>query len=344
MRLLIGLLLGITLVTPATAQKKKPSAFDVEAKEYLGTPQSEASSKRGLEYLAKRQQADGHWKTKSYDADPAVSGLCTLAFLAAGHQPGRGKYGAVLTRAVDYLVEHVQKNGLVHNDGSAGPPMYGHGFATLALAELYGMTGRADLRPKLENAISLIVATQNKEGGWRYQPQVQDADISVSTAQIVALRAAHNAGIKVPPDTVKNAVIYLQKCWNKNDGGFAYQANSGGSGPARTSAAVLCLYLCGEQDTKECKGGIEYLRKHPFKTDEWAWREHLFYSYYYGTQAMYQVGGDDWKNWFTMVRERLIKSQQADGRWEDGPGDEYATAMAVLALQVPAGLLPIYQK
>ena len=31
--------------------------------------------------------------------------------------------------------------------------MYGHGFATLALAELYGMTHRADVRPKLEDAL-----------------------------------------------------------------------------------------------------------------------------------------------------------------------------------------------
>ena len=55
--------------------------------------------------------------------------------------------------------------------------MYGHGFATLALAEVYGMTRRRDLKPKIEAAIHLIEDTQNidgqprLDGGWRYQPR-----------------------------------------------------------------------------------------------------------------------------------------------------------------------------
>ena len=64
-----------------------------------------------------------------------------------------------------------------------------------------------------------------------------------------------------------------------------------------------------------------------------------------GVKEFYQVGGAPWKSWFTMLRERLIdKQSKSEGSWTDSPGREYATAMAVLALQVPAGLLPIYQK
>src|SRR5215470_3780844 len=92
------------LFCSSDARAQKPGdAFNVEAREYLGTPQSEAAVNRGLEYLAKQQQADGHWNSGSYQADSAVSGLCTMAFLASGHQPGRGKYGILLDRASDYL-------------------------------------------------------------------------------------------------------------------------------------------------------------------------------------------------------------------------------------------------
>ncbi len=341
---LLGLLaLGLLVPKPASAQRKDP--FDVEAREYLGTPESEAAVKKGLEFLAARVQPDGHWSSGGLSADAAITGLCTMAFLSAGHQPGRGKYGDMLTKSVDWLAESVQQSGFVNRPGSgSGQPMYGHGFATLAIAELYGMTKRSDLRPKLESAVRLILATQNAEGGWRYQPQVADADISVTAVQLLALRAAHNAGIKVPDEPVKRAVGYIKKCANNKDGGFSYQSGSRGSGPGRTGAALTVLALCNEKDSAEYKGGLQFMHEHPIDKYEWMYREHYMYAMYYCTQAFYQVGGAEWKGWFVPIRQRLISQQQKAGNWQDSPGDEYATAMGVLVLQVPAGLLPIYQK
>ena len=333
-------------IIPGAGQEKKQDPFDVEAREYLGTPQSEAAVQKGLDFLAKQQQPDGHWVSGNYQNDTAISGLCALAFLSAGHQPGRGKYGEALTRAVDWLADSVQKSGLVGGrGGTAGPPMYGHGFATLALAEIYGMTKRADFRSKLDSAIQLIVMAQNAEGGWRYQPTASDADISVTAVQFLALKAAHNAGIKVPEETIKKAVGYIKRCANNVDGGFSYQASSRGSGPARTGAGVTCLLLAGEKSSSECLAGIQYLIEHPLEAYEWAYRQHEYYAYYYCTQAFYQVGGSAWKSWFVRMRDRLVARQDSsNGNWRDNPGNEYATAMAVLTLQVPAGLLPIYQK
>jgi hypothetical protein len=345
------------LVCRSSAQKP-PNPFDVEAREYYGTPESELAVRKGLEYLAQKQAANGHWDSGIYRDDAAVSGLCTLAFLSAGHQPGRGKYGDILNRAADYLADSVQRNGLVGRGGSAGPPMYGHGFATLCLAELYGMTKREDFRTKVEAAVNLIVTAQNSEGGWRYQPGSTDADISVTAVQVLALRAAANAGIKVPAEPVKKAIAYIKRCANNMDGGFSYQVSQHGSGPARTGAAVTCLMISGEKSAPETQEGIRYLMEHPLETDEWQYRQHEFYAYYYCTQAFYQVGGDKWKQWFTGytspksgkaqkgIRDRLVDRQASDGAWEErsGVGREYATAMAILVLQVPAGLLPIYQK
>src|SRR5215207_2156141 len=112
--------------------------------------------------------------------------------------------------------------------------MYGHGFATLFLAEIYGMTGNEEVKEKLSNAVKLIQRTQNHEGGWRYQPAPYDADISVTITQVMALRAARDAGIKVEKEVMEKAIGYIKKC-QCGDGGFSYVAGQGsGSGFARS--------------------------------------------------------------------------------------------------------------
>ena len=339
------------------------SPWDVEAREYLGTPESEAAVEHGLAYLASTQLADGHWSSGGYRGDVGITGLCLLSFLASGHQPGRGKYGLVLNEAVDFLANCVQMSGqigttgLIYNSGGqSGPPMYGHGFATLALAEVYGMSRRRDLKPKIEAAVKLIEDCQNQDGqlqhdgGWRYRPVQGEADISVTVVQVLALRAARNAGLNVPQSTIDRAIAYMRRCFNPNDGGFLYQVRQGGSGPARTGAGVLSMLMAGLRDSPECQGGLHYLKNHPMSQQyEWPYKEHLYYALYYVTQAMYQAGGDYWRSWYTKIRDRLIRTQAADGDWGSSPdtseaGLPYATAMSVLVLQVPAGLLPIYQK
>ncbi len=370
--MLLGFLCTMSAL-PTHAQKKLTSVpprkavvspWDVEAREYLGTPESERAVDKGLQYLAGRQLADGHWSSGGYTADVGITALSLLAFLAAGHQPGRGRYGLVLNEAVEFLAKSVRMDGrfgatgLVHSDpsiGQSGQPMYGHGFATLALAEVYGMTRRRDLKPKIEAAIHLIEDTQNidgrprLDGGWRYQPGMGDADISVTVVQVLALRAARNAGIKVTQSTIDRALGYMKRCANNYDHGFSYQVQIHQSGPARTGAGVLSLLMAGMRDSPECQGGLQYLVNHPLNgQNEWPYREHFFYTIYYVTQAMYQAGGDYWKHWYPGIRDMLVKKQDADGNWGNfgysEAGTEYATAMSILVLQVPAGLLPIYQK
>lgn len=370
--MLLGFLCAMGVV-PSNAQKKPTAApprkavvspWDVEAREYLGTPESERAVEKGLQYLAAHQLPDGHWSSGGYTADVGITALSLLAFLASGHQPGRGRFGLVLNEAVDFLARSVRMDGkfgatgLVRSDpsiGQSGQPMYGHGFATLALAEVYGMTRRRDLKPKIEAAIHLIEDTQNidgqpkLDGGWRYQPGMGDADISVTVVQVLALRAARNAGLKVTQSTIDRAIAYMKRCSNTSDGGFSYQVQIHQSGPARTGAGVLSLLMAGMRDSPQCQGGLNYLVNHPYESrTEWTYREHFFYTIYYVTQAMYQAGGDYWKRWYPGMRDFLVHKQDSDGNWGSfgysEAGSEYATAMAILVLQVPAGLLPIYQK
>ncbi len=316
-------------------------SLESDARDYLGTPATEAAARRALAYLARTQLPNGAWDGNGYRAEVAIAGLSALAFMSAGHQPDRGPYGRHLRKVTDYLAESCQRSGLILNPTSqAGPPMYGHGFATLALAELYGMTRRSDLRDPLENAVSLIIRTQNDEGGWRYLPRIADADMSVVVCQVMALRAAANAGVRVPKQITSRAVAYVKRCANNDDGGYSYMPSRKDSGLARTGAGVLCLIVMGERNAPECLRGLEYLSNHT-PTNE---RRHPFYAHYYCTQAAYQAGGKHWRYWYPLLSQHLLSTQRDDGSWYDGPGSAYATAMGVLALQVPAALLPIYQK
>jgi len=105
-----------------------------------------------------------------------------LAFMAAGNLPGRGKYGDNVQKA---RFCHRQHAGIgVDRLGQLARSMYGHGFATLFLGEVYGMTQDEDVKEKLQKAVRLIQKTQNREGGWRYTPAPIDADISVTICEI----------------------------------------------------------------------------------------------------------------------------------------------------------------
>ena len=160
------------------------------------SPKARNTIDAALKYLAARQNEDGSWDEGSYGRPTASTALAGLAFMSDGHVPGRGAYGENVSKALDYVLASAQPNGLLEY-GVPHHAMYSHGYATLFLAEAWGMTARSDVRDKLKSAVDLIARTQNREGGWRYQPRVADADISVTIVQIVALRAAANAGIAV---------------------------------------------------------------------------------------------------------------------------------------------------
>ena len=145
--------------------------------------------------------------------------------------------------------------------GASGGNMYCHGMATLALSQLYGMTGDDEVKPVLKKAVDLIVRCQSQEGGWRYNPEPTGADISVTIMQVMALRAAKNSGMHVPDATLKKAIEYINTCYDPPSGGFTYMPGSRQPGFARTAAGVCVLQLTGAYDAKEIPKAIEYLKR-----------------------------------------------------------------------------------
>src|SRR5205823_10567380 len=228
------------------------------------TPQQQAAVDKGLAWLASRQARDGSYGGDGMGRHAGITGLAGLAFMQAGNLPGRGKYGDNVTRCVDFVLSASTESGLVSADNSQGP-MYGHGFATLFLAEVYGMTGDDRVKEKLQKAVRLIERTQNNEGAWRYMPVPYAADISVTICRVMALRAARDAGIKVEKDVIDKSIKYVISCQNP-DAGFSYQSpRSGGgsqSGFARSGAGVAALYYAGVFEGDNVQRGLKYVAQY----------------------------------------------------------------------------------
>ncbi len=300
--------------------------------------------KQGLQYLANQQAENGSFGRGRFSNHVAITALAGLAFMADGHVPGRGKYGDHVQHAVEFILDSSQESGLIAAETVHGP-MYGHGFATLFLGEIYGMSESDDkVREVLEKAVDLIVRTQNRQGGWRYQPVPVDADVSVTICEVMALRSARNAGIKVPRSTIDRAVRYVRECQNE-DGGFRYMIRMGASAWPRTAAGVAALFYAGIYEDDSIDQGLGYLARTALPGRTRVRQSHYYYGQYYATQAMYLAGGNWWRSWWGAVREDLLRRQSANGGWLDNQiGGAYSTSMALIILQMPKRYLPIFQR
>ena len=335
---------GVLSGAPVHAQVDETTRREATATADLLTPKTQKSIAQGLAFLTSRQNEDGSFGSGGYSRNVAVCGLAGMAFMAAGSTPGRGPHGREVNRCVDYVLGQTQESGFITvPDSASHGPMYGHGFATLFLAEVYGMSPDSQIREKLSKAVKLIVDTQNSDGGWRYQPQRRDADISVTICQIMALRAARNAGIYVPNETVQRCIDFVKRSQNP-DGGFLYMVQGGGQSRfPRSAAGVVALYSAGIYEGPEISRGLEYLMQHVPRNDAFNRTTHYFYGHYYAVQAMWQAGGNHWETWYPAIRNALLARQKRDGLWFDSICPEYGTAMACIILQMPNNYLPIFQ-
>jgi hypothetical protein len=330
---------------------------------------------RGLDWLQAHQHRDGYWAEvvgyklntgyEPLDERPlphvGVTALALMSFLAGGHLPDRGKYGDVLHRGLDFVLSCSQDDGQVTANGTR---MYSHAFATLFLAEIYGMVDRPDVKQVLQRSVDLIVDSQNAEGGWRYRPFARESDMSITVCQVLALRSARNVGIHVPISTIRNAQNYVYRSavrsndrqfrfrghgsFGDDGGSFRYQnrENTRATFPL-TAAGVTTLYAAGEYDSPIIRDALDYMdRQVDSFSSDWQGHYFFFYGHYYAVQAYYITGDPKWTKYFRTIKELLLQQQLRDGHWPCGigPGDAFGTAVATLILQIPLQYLPIFQR
>lgn len=332
---------------------------------------------RGLRFLSTQQSArDGSFSAPNL-GQPGITSLCVLAFLSRGHGPQDGPHGVRLDRAIDFVLKTQQPNGLLFNM-STGPQwqygtpthtgIYNHAIAGLMLAEVQGLADPDQAKrigAAIKPAIAFTLERQKRpkrsavdNGGWRYLGEVpvlrSDADLSITSWQLMFLRSARNNGFDVPVDAVDQALDYVRRSFDRERGAFTYGRAPPGNHSTRAivGSGVLSLSLGGEHQTEIAKTAGDWILKHPFdRYNQVEYHEERYhYSAFYCSQAMFQLGGDYWERFYPSFMNVLLEHQQGDGSWpaesnRDGRfGNAYTTALMILSLTPPYQLLPIYQR
>jgi len=343
------------------------------------TLESEQALERGLRWLDQNQGPEGNWSSN----DLGLVSLGALAFMAAGHAPGRGEYGGTIQRALDYVMDNAKPSGLL-NIADGQRDLYNHGLATFVLGQAHGMTTSRDprLNKVLDRALRLIASTQCEDGGWDYRArrQARGHDLSLAVMQAKALRSAMDSGLNVPPEVVDLAIRSVREHYTpavgrreapeseqrKVPGQFTYTKGGGQASPAMAAAGVVCLQEFGQYDDWRIEKNVDILleriRRLPSSRRRDGTMPFDAYSLYYIGQALYQVGGPSWREAYPALRDHLVETQvhdpskpASDGLWRDRgeggggrvsgkPGDLFGTSVACFILAIPNRYLPILQE
>jgi hypothetical protein len=370
---------GLNLPSSSTA---RPRRGDDTPSNELSTAEwqrVDVAVERGLNFLISQQQADGSFPTMGH-AQPGVTSLCVLGFMAHGHTPGDGTYGEGLDRAIEFIMACQKENGLItlygpeesqltrdvsHEIGTAAA--YNHAIASLTLCEMYGM-GHARQRVRMQQvinkALKAALAMQRwpkdqpvDKGGWRYINDFDrsDSDLSVTGWYLMFLRSARNAGFNVPKQSIDDAVGYVRRVFQKNYGAFGYTVGTGRS-PSRgtAGAGILALGHAGYHNSFEAQRTGQWLLQYSFEVynDNLGLdRDRYHYSLFNCCQGMYQLGSPYWEQFFPRTVRAVLAHQQPDGSWDAESyhrdrafGNSYTTALVLLSLGAPNQLLPVFQR
>ncbi|MFH0938131.1 MAG: zf-HC2 domain-containing protein [Planctomycetota bacterium] len=333
-------------------------------KRHGGSKATEAGVDRGLEWLARNQEADGHWNNGKHggrhanmDGDAAMTGFALLAFLGAGHTEKVGKYKENVQKGVKWLIDN-------QKDGRWAPLNYTQGIATMALGEAAAMARVPETKKAAQAAINAVDKAQNQTGpsdreAWDYYPNGGINDSSVMVWNILALKSCKVGGLSVNPSAFEGCLNWLnagQLLDNHKPtdidpyfegGSMAYRGTCANPKSqwypaALTAAAGLCRMMIGSAsgDTVGVAGPCNYILKNCMP------KQYPFDLYfgYYATLLMFQKGGDHWKVWNEAMKKLLIEAQckggQNDGSWNPlcsqsiDDSRVMSTALAILCLEV----------
>ena len=333
----------------------------------------EASVARGLEWLRKNQNPDGSWAAQGNAYPTVMTAMAGLALMMEGSTSKEGKYSEQIAKAVEWYLKKSQNNGLLgtpNNPTEGSRYIYGHGFGMLFLACAYGEEEDPATRKKLETLLQKAVEfsgkAQTKHGGWGYVSAADGQDFdegSTTITQLQGLRAARNAGIKVPKDVIDKSTKYLKDCTTPR-GGLVYCYSQRGNGhecQAITAAACASAFSSGNYNEKYAKMWIKYCKDAIYLRGKV--NGHDEYQNYYFGQVVYVLGDDryaemfpdekkengmKWSEYKKNMFAHFLSTQGTDGGWNQGGmwgvGPVFATSTALTIMQLEKGILPFYHR
>ncbi|OQC22049.1 MAG: hypothetical protein BWX69_00359 [Planctomycetes bacterium ADurb.Bin069] len=340
--------------------------------EFGGSRETEEAVRRGLVWLAAHQSGDGRWDCDGFDAccppddrcsgrghpqyDAGVTALALAAFLAQGESPPPG-WKTAAGKARDFLLRCQQARG------NFGPEdanfMYNQAIAVYSLAKAHAAHPTPELGAALARALVFAAQSRQAGGGWDYTSRATGRnDLSITGWQVLAFEACREAGLEVPDTAATLASI--ERMHGGGSGLVTYADKGLGRDerrPGLAPVALLGLLLCGRPvaDPQARILADATLRLPPEARGRTRWQEtgQSLYYWYYGTLALFHLGGRWWKEWNPAMKDALLKLQRADGHragsWDPDPnwigqtgGRVYATAIAVLTLEVYYRVRPRY--
>jgi len=365
-RVLLLLLAGTAAAGPLTAGRTGEARAKL-LRARGGSVATEQAVGRALTWLAAHQGEDGGWDADGFDAacdcggkgsgwhgedvpcpfDREVTALATLAFLGAGNSHKEGPFKEQVARALAWM------------KGGSGGTIFGTAYATQAFAEAYDMTGDDGLRPTVEAGIKEILAARQPESAWRYFP-ADVSDVPTTTAVVVALRVAEEAGFQVDGAYKAPALALLDALVDRKTGRVAYHPGADQLGytptTANASSALLVRSWLGAMHTPEAalsmhaladrrpKWSIKYKRMKVGGVERDVQIGNLdLYGWWHATEALARTGGPDWTAWNEALKKALLSHQRpsghAAGSWDpEGTygkvgGRVFSTALGALMLE-----------
>lgn len=311
----------------------------------------DAKRSYNLEFV-KPGKADGDigW---SDDVDVGLTGLGLLSFVGAGYDHKEGDYRETVRRALMYL-RKVQAN-----DGCFGAKeedcfVYNHAIATMALCEAYGISGDEALKKTGDRAVDFILKAQNPGLAWRYGVKPGENDTSFTGWAILALKSARIAGLEFETkDAFDGAVAWLDSVtvvlkgvaktgYNlpASDNARLRAAQSYETNPTMDAINVCTRLLMGTSDAKD-KNLVSQVKVIGKSLPSWAQKKLDYMYWFWGTMAMFQIGGDSWTKWESAICKTLQDNQRGfksqDKETTEATLDEYGSWDAVDAWGAAGG-------
>ena len=185
----------------------------------------------------------------------------------------------------------MDKEGKFFDEVRSNQQLYTQAMCTIALCELFGMTGDYQYRDAAQKAVDYCVKIQSPEGGWRYEPGI-DSDMSVTGWFVMALQSARMAGLEVPSPTLDRVSEFLDSVARDGGSRYAYRVRDGAT-LTLTAEGLLCRqYLGWERDDPRLQDGVDYLLDNLPE-----WNEQNVYYWYYATQVMHHIEDSPWRIW-----------------------------------------------
>jgi hypothetical protein len=336
---------------------------DALLRAYGGTQGTEDAVQAGLKWLARNQRSDGSWSLIGPYSEggvsenkPAATAMAMLAFMGAGNTHRDGEYKANVLKGINAIKKFQDTDGFFADQSVGNQRTYAQAQCTIAVCELFGMTGDPELRNMAQKSVRYAEKAQGKNGGWRYQPR-EGGDTSVTGWYVMALISARMAGLDVDSEVLEKVHSFLDTVQRKgrttqtnSDGErYAYQSYSIAT-PSMTAEGMLCrLYLGWNTKDPRIDSGAEFLCSQPISTDN---GRISFYYWYYATTSLHHIGGQYWKKWNDQMKQ-VLPSMQIDkgkeiGSWppgedphEGGGGRLYTTCFAIYCLESYYRHLPL---